>query len=244
MSCVIDPDDPDTWPSGLRRLVENQAALLIDTAKYAVDLRPAEAASEEIEDALRGHSLRAYHATRLLDHEVEAIQKQGLRRLTSSLIEERLAAAAQHGAITSGVHETLAGSTVFARNFQTEIREGLLWFFLGSSTFSDDGGLWRLLETWGGEGIYWMIDKGSQTEQVLRGLGTPSIVVAAVPDPLQDGSFMSPSLSNVLIGTVLGIGDVSSGLHLRADLPPKAIHDIWQPGHPEFNRLLPWVDTD
>lgn len=243
VACVVDVDDPATWPPELRELAERIADELAGTAKYTCDLRVPEASDTQLRKELEGHRIRAFHATRLLDTEVDLVRQFGLRLLTPELVRERIDSAFAEGHLTSEERDELSNNSVFATGYQRAIRQGLVWLFLGEAVFSDEGGLWRLLETWGGEGIYWTLPKGSPIEGRLRGPGRPSIVVVDVPFIDGPGFFASPGLSAVLVGSLLGFEDVSSGVHLRTPVAPHSIVDMWQLGDGAFSRRLPWLDA-
>ena len=50
-----------------------------------------------IEEALEGLRIVAYHATRLMDHEVKAVLNAGLRPLSAQLMDDKVQDAVRHG---------------------------------------------------------------------------------------------------------------------------------------------------
>src|ERR1051325_3573481 len=97
---IVDVDDPASWPTRLRAFVENQAESLRGTTETTADLRPTDEAQRAVHGLLAGCLVRAYHATRLLEHEVASIRDNGLRLLSADLVAERIHRAHQVGAIT------------------------------------------------------------------------------------------------------------------------------------------------
>ena len=67
----IDVDAAITWPPDVRRQAETIAGMVRGTARYVEDMRVAPEIADEFRDLFVGHRVRAYHATRLLAHEVE-----------------------------------------------------------------------------------------------------------------------------------------------------------------------------
>src|SRR5438132_14434734 len=97
---IVDVDDPQTWPPDVRREAQAIADSVRGKAKYVSDLPIPIEGEDPFRALLAGHPLVAYHATRLLDHEVAMIREQGLRPLTAKLVEDRIEAAYGHSLIS------------------------------------------------------------------------------------------------------------------------------------------------
>lgn len=82
-----------------------------------------------------------------------------------------------------------------------------------------------------------MSKEGLASGSLLQQLGTPSIVVAEINlgGDSQEHS-VYPSLQHNLVECVLEIEDLGASVHYRDPIPPEHIVDIWQPGHPEYDR--------
>jgi hypothetical protein len=111
----LDLGEPAEWPGAARRVIE---ALAYDVAGWLEvanrdlddpdddgfpasdlahhDLDYADEAEQRLRDALAGHELIAYHASRLFPHEPDWIRTEGLRTASTDLIDRRLRGAAEH----------------------------------------------------------------------------------------------------------------------------------------------------
>jgi hypothetical protein len=235
---VIHVNDPGTWPGALLDHVEMRAREFEGTAEYTSDL----GISPEGEDAFRrlfsGRYIRVFHATRLLDHECEAIRSSGLQRLTLNLVEERIVRAMELGLIAAGVGRKLLENHVFALG-RAEFRASQVCFFVPeNSLFEDPSGVWRLLSFWGGEAIYWAPADEPETAIVLRSIGRPAIVAANID--LGAGwttHLCAPNLEKLFVGSYLGLERSWSDVLYRADVPGHQIVDVWRPGDAEYDRF-------
>ncbi len=117
VEAVVDVTRPTTWPTAVRDLVDtlSQSA---PTTEHADDLDLPGDADDRVRALLTGRQLRAYHATRLLDHERGMIAEQGLRVFSQDLFEERIHAAYAHGEISEAEHRQLLGTHMYATGEQ------------------------------------------------------------------------------------------------------------------------------
>jgi CRP-like cAMP-binding protein len=119
--------------------------------------------------------LLGFHATRLLAQEIEEIKQCGLEPLSIELLQRRLAAAQTFGALTADEAARLS-----ARHRAIDHnRSGRTAFFFTRGQLKD-AGLDRLCRFWGGEALYWSHENDARTGPLLRRLGIPCIVFAAV----------------------------------------------------------------
>lgn len=234
---VVDPDDPSTWPASVGQLVERWNGAVAAT-KFWEDLELPDDAQAALVDALAGHRLRAYHCTRLLDHEMPAVREQGLRVFGRELFDDRVATAAGHRAF--GEHERVAllrGHMYGCGEARSRRRrEGQVCLVIGRSVFDHDPDrVSPLLSSWGGEGIYFSSGV-TGLQPLLRSLGTPTVVVTALP--LQrDRRRMRwfPPLPRLFLAIVRGL-PASGDLFHSGPVPADAIVDLWQPGHADYDR--------
>lgn len=219
---LIEVDDPTTWPEEVVAWATEQS----ESSEVALmEQEPV------LRDLLAKRPVGGYHCTRLLDHELGAIQKEGLRRLSQGLIEGRLRAAREAGALTIEQHDRLAARTVFGSRSARD-REGQVCAILGRAALSaDPGGCVPLLSTWGGEGIYWA---NRETEPVLGRIGRPTVVVCAL-DLSDANTAWTYSLGAVFVSTARG-EPTSADVFYRADVPAEDVLDLWQPGRSEYDR--------
>lgn len=179
----------------------------------------------------------AYHCTRLLDHEVAMIRSEGIRLLTPDLVEQRIAAATGAGAISDSDAALLRASTYLTSAQAQPSRGGLAYFFTSRRVFDEAvGGVWYLLSEWGGEAIRMTAESRALPSHLVR-LGRPSVVVAALEvDADADEPRTWPAIHKVLVDTLLGSDRPGCDVVCRRDVPAAAILDVWQPGHPEYDR--------
>lgn len=229
----IDIDDPGTWPEGVRRHVEIVADRLEGTTEYTSDLEVRPEEEDEFRATLLlGHRLVAYHATRLLDEEVESIRTRGLVRLSEVLVEERIERAYDLGVLTDDERDELLGGNLFQRPGGTAYREDQVCLFISREVLNHSvAGIWSPLTRWGGEGIYFGVYSDEVKMGTLRALGRPAVVEALLD--LADGwetHQVSPGVLRSLVGKVLAFEDYSASVLYRAPVLPEHIVSVWQPG--------------
>lgn len=242
ISCVIDIDDQDTWPPEVLAGVARLAERLRGTTQYTADLAIDPDEEDEFRLLFAGHAIRAYHATRLLPHEVEGIRNEGLRPLSVAFIEERLDAARTCGVLPEDLANVLRQSHMLTRD-DIGARDGQVCLFLSRDLFEEDHGFGRLFGTWGGEAVYFGVSNEQTAEHRLRMFGQPALVVATL-DSLSEGwreHLVAPGVAHAFVGEFLGLENRGADIHYRRSIPGSAIEDIWQPGHPSFDHHLGWA---
>jgi hypothetical protein len=237
MKRVIAVDDARTWPPGIRAAVDRAAARLDR------DLGDFGAVGHDDEMVFRAslapHLVKAFHATRLLPHEVRWIRDQGLRPLTRQLIADRVQGASKLGFITAEDLAKLQTANVFHDGNHS--RAGHVWFFLSRRIFDESvGSYWPLISEWGGEGIY-MSRAGKPLRPLLRTLGQPAIVVAGVD--LSAAIHTTPGTLMTFLGHRLRVRGIFGGVRHSGLVPPREVLDVWLPGHPEFNKHHEFADA-
>ncbi|GAA1777991.1 hypothetical protein [Luedemannella helvata] len=160
---VIDVERRETWPDVLCELLEAYYPGGVGDVDDINDLVVPEGADDQIRQVLAGHRLRAYHCTRLLDHERNMIFEAGLRPFGPDLFEGRIAAARAHGAITDGERAQLSKAHMYAvgEGQKRGSREGLVSLILGEQAFVEDAANLRPLLTFGA-------GRACTTRRVLR----------------------------------------------------------------------------
>lgn len=189
-------DDEASWPGELVQLLTDRKDVL---AAYLVRERAIDRAAEKDvalrwdrpdneheavwEETLRTaqalvapRDLVGYHCTRLTEDEQGAIMSGGLSPLSPELIADRVRRQTAVGLIPQSLAEQLVADNQSATHGRTD----LLWFIFSRRTLADKSGVERFFRTWGGEAVYWNRESNGEGA-TLRLLGTPCIVVAAVP---------------------------------------------------------------
>jgi hypothetical protein len=215
---VVDVDDISTWPAHVSEYVDHWANRLRGTTEYTCSLEiPLEQESKFCR-MLDGYLVRAYHCTRLLDHECESILKHGLRVLSVDLMVDRIRAACDVGAITDAEYERYLASHALAvscdkHGVANRINRVCLIF---SRTVLDHSatGVKDLLDTWGGEALYSYLPGGgrrSGDRERLQEIGHASIVVAHLDVAARIDlhrpkcDFITPGLDRCFVGAALGL---------------------------------------
>ncbi|MCW2750150.1 MAG: hypothetical protein JWR83_1260 [Aeromicrobium sp.] len=233
---LIDPDDRRTWPSRVKRFADQTVDRVRGSTEYVSDL-PIREDDQPFRELLEPDLLLAYHATRLLPHEIDTIQREGLRQLSPDLIAGRVAAAYAAGAITDEQRDALATASVFHdRDASADVRRDTVCAFLSRRILAEDvAGVWPLITTWGGEGIY-MSSAGARLRPVLKTIGTPAVVMLGLDLSAPGRHLVFPGVLHCFIGKSLGLRNRGADVHFRGSVPSEQIIDIWTPGHPMFDR--------
>jgi hypothetical protein len=237
----IDVDAAMTWPVEIRDAAERIANEVRGRSRYVNDVEALPNLAEELRGLFVGRLLRAYHATRLLDHEITMIRRQGLRVLEEALILQRIEEVSRRGHLSGAERDQLVSGNVFSEG-KSHGRAGHVSLFLSRTPLDRRvSGVWSLLTTWGGEGIY-MAHGGHALREKLGELGTPTIVVVDVdlgPDPEIHGIY--PELWKLYVGRLLGREPQGADLFYKSPVPPECIAEFWQPGDAAWDayRQLP-----
>lgn len=215
------------------------------TTEYTSDLKIYD--DETLLGLLDGHVLRAYHCTRLLDHERAMIFDQGLRPLNAELVMERIRRAHEAGAITDSARQAFEyGHQFVLKGWEERVKctEKQVCLLFSREIFEHDAhGVEPLLSTWGGEAIYFPIDaeygEHSEHGKRIRTMGRPSIVVADIDlsaRPFGTKHYIAPSLGSCFVGMHLGLEDAGAEIMYKAPVPTANIVDIWHPGALDYDR--------
>jgi hypothetical protein len=193
---AIDADCESTWPEALLQgLTADQDALAaFQNERERIDrlaeddptlrwCRPSNPHQTAWDSALAlarrttvSSNLLGRHATRLMEHEVEQIKQSGLELLSVELLQRRLAAAQNVGALTAQQVTRLRGR----HQAGDDNRSGMTAFCFTRAQFKDQTAIERLFRSWGGEALYNSHEDDKETGPLLRSLGSPCIVVAAL----------------------------------------------------------------
>ena len=231
----LNVDDPSTWPPELRERAQMLANQLRGTTEYMNDLEIPLEAEDDSRALLSGCLVRAYHATRLLDHEVQMIRTQGLRLLSEESVKERINAAYEHSCISAAKRKMLQSSHVFETD-EAQYRAGQCCLFLPESMLLNSSyGINPLLNTWGGEAIW--KPRSDAERDWLGKLGRPAIVVAYLDlSPGQTVYSMFPDIQKVFTARLLNL-EIVADIFYRRPVPAEHIRAIWQPGDTEYDKF-------
>lgn len=230
---LVDPDDQRTWPANVLAWARTRAASLAGSTEFTSDLNTELLEREQEFRALfAGTKVIVYHCTRLLEWEADDIRRGGLAPLTPELVARRIDQAEVRGPLGPEIAARLRASDVFTLRSATG-RDGQVCAVIGREGF-EDSGLDYFFSLWGGEGIYWAHADNPDPPR----LGRPAIVVAGidVSDRSRELRF-GPALSKLFVGLLLGTRGNYADVFLESSIPASDVIAIWQPGHPEYDRL-------
>ena len=235
-SSVVDLDDRSTWPETVSAFVVEFEGKLRGSTEFTSDLEGGLIDREgEFRSLLAGHKLLAFHSTCLFDHEVDAIRREGLRRLSRALVEQKIKDAHAHGALSVDERARCLERNAYAIDNMTG-REDQVCLVVGRKTFDEEAaGLSPLLGGWGGEATNG--GPGPGEDPVLGTLGRPAIVAVGLDVAAGHRSvYTAPSLAKVFVGSGLGLRDAFGEIHFFADIPADDVLAIWEPGDEDYDR--------
>lgn len=189
---VVDVEDPLTWPESLRELLAHAGDMLcrfeerqaeIDNASGPGFAQTNEFANERRDVVWKGEhilakeSILGFHCTRLLPYEAKCVRARGLRLPSPEFLSERIGRAVNAGYLAPEIAERLLRENQAA----DPSRRGSIGFGNARSMLRQDYLVRRFFDMWGGEALYNSHEHDPITGPVLRSLGQPYIVAAALP---------------------------------------------------------------
>jgi hypothetical protein len=224
-------DDVATWPPVFRSLVEATAARSGDDEWF-------EPTSDGLGvQALSGTRVRVYHCTRLTPREVASVQSEGLQPLSIEFTHQRVRAAVLDGHLTEE-EGAFYGQTALPRE---KNRAGMVWFFTDRVSLAKAPQIGYLVEVWGGEGINMTLSSRSPEMRRLEGVGTPSVVVAAI-DLDRHYDYAHPGVLAAAVRQ-LRCGEGGTSVMCRSAVEAQYIESIEHPGGEFWDRHV-WTPRD
>ena len=226
---MIDLWNPDTFTTELQRTLSAESQLIFDYYSEAhrlmdehlnsspyQSLKPNIFSADflafqeyELTPILAGSRIRAWHYSRLLDHEVAAM-RQGLVPSSFEFLKKRL-----NDLVAMDLLSEKEADKVFQESpFQSQegIRSGRLWTVTVPLPCCDMG-VSPLLGSWGGESAYfWLSDKGLAAKLKHLGLSRILEIEAALSDSLN--AFSASSTVLEAWAKKLGVPVVPTGCDL------------------------------
>lgn len=200
---IIDLEDMNTWPSDFcREILENknlivnyhQEEIQVDRlAEHDLSVRynrphndyqnDYDIFIQRLEEIVCGGSIIVYHCTRLADHEIRDIRKNGLKMLTPDLVKSRIANAVTNSLLTEEQGSYLIKSKHIAAKLDGKwgVRSNLLFFCSTKSPLKYWDGVGRFFRYWGGEAIYVGHEDDRRISHQLMKIGNPCIVKCSIP---------------------------------------------------------------
>lgn len=196
---------------------------------------------------MQKRTIRAWHYTRLTDLEVTDLRHGGVYMSDLSTIRRRLDAQVKLGAFSSRTADALFAGSPFQSD-QRDSRSNKLWM-VSHPLPIDDGGVELLLESWGGEAIYfWQRDQDLCT--LLKSIGQARVIELAVPIAATDHAYGSARAVVATFARKLGCHADSAifDLYVSQPLSPTAILAVHSEEDANFGRIglsypIAWADV-
>ncbi|MFB6525400.1 hypothetical protein [Streptomyces sp. NPDC056399] len=233
---IVEIDRPGEWPNELIAYVKAAAELVegfvaYDKLKEDGDLGDFEPGLREL---LTDRLLRTFHATRLLDYEVDDISSSGLLRLTPKLLQDRRDKALASGVITEEEHRALDEADAFKTDPHVKFRGGKVCV-VGNRQPLHDRRIGDQFSFWGGEAQYssgvWEVTASDRVKK----LGRPALVVALLNASNPKVAVLTTELIYPFVGSYLGLERVGCQIDYEADVPGDRIEAVWHPGDTEYD---------
>lgn len=137
----------------------------------------------ELAEILKEHNIVGYHCTRLAEHEIVGINREGMKILTTELVHSRLQSALDIGLLNEDQHLYIQNSEILKKSLNNEYgwRTNYIWFCPNLSTLKEGAAVSRLFGSWGGESVYNGHEEDENIGPHLRSIGIPCIVKCSMP---------------------------------------------------------------
>ena len=168
--------------------------------------------------------IRAWHYTRLCDHEIDNIRQRGIKPSTLDLLRHRLDQMVMHGYFSNQTGDILFDSSPL-HSEAFGLRSGMFWI-TSRPIRVDESDVKYLLRYWGGEVAYWQhIDKESDLRSLLSNTGQSRVLEMCIS--LSDNAGLLNAAQSVLttFGKILGAHarHFHINLNVKRELPPDSI---------------------
>jgi hypothetical protein len=177
---------------------------------------------EAIDQEMESRTIRAFHYTRLTDHEVTDIRRYGVHLSTPETLRRRLEALISGSDLSRTIADKLYAQSPFHSD-QFESRSGKFWM-VSHPVKVDDSGVTPLMMHWGGEvASMWAKDRSLLTP--LSAIGKPRVLEVAVPLSATRHSFSAGKAVLATFARSRGCIPEKQAFDLYAKdpLPPSAI---------------------
>jgi hypothetical protein len=185
---------------------------------------------------MNARTIRTWHYSRLTDAETADLTAHGVRSSDLADIRSRLDALVSSGTISSRDADRLFIGSPFQSD-QRESRSNKFWMVSHPHQI-DDGGVELLLESWGGEGVYfWQRDPDLCA--LLKSIGRPRIVELSIPMAATDHDYSAGRAVIASFARKLGCHADSCVFDLYAVRPlgPASILAIHSEGDSSYGRM-------
>lgn len=185
--------------------------------------------------AMEQRTIRAWHYTRLTDDETECLRSDGIYLSNLEAIRRRLDIQVAAGLLSAKQAYALYAASPFHE--ENDARSGKFW--MHSHPVSADSGLVELLlESWGGEGVYFRL-KDSQLIELVKRIGRPRVIELAVPMAVTPDAYWAAKAVVATFTKSLGCEPDGAAFDLCATsaLDADVVLNIHTEGEPNFTAL-------
>ncbi|WP_237207043.1 hypothetical protein [Rothia nasimurium] len=196
-------DDPNTWSQELISFVKeiNKKVIYVNSyheVSWVGGVLSDSEFSNLYEILNNAGSIRAFHYTRLLPHEIEDVKVRGLHIFSKKLFSKKIYDAVKYGFIEPYqalplIEGCLPCSTPSQNNSRSAICYTTEYFYNES-----DPDIEHLVKYWGGEGIHFSNYGLSRRNDLLCHLGEPIVVECLVP-VVWGRDYVSGNIENQLV---------------------------------------------
>jgi hypothetical protein len=185
--------------------------------------------------AMEQRTIRVWHYTRLTDDETALLRSVGVYLSNLEAIRRRLNVLVEARVLSADQADALYAASPFHE--QNVSRSGKFWM-VSHPVSADNSGVKLLLESWGGEGVYFRLDD-SQLIELLKRVGRPRVIELAVPMLFTRKAYLAAEAVVATFVKALGCEpDLAAfNLYTTSALRADAVLNIHTEGEPNFAAL-------
>jgi hypothetical protein len=198
---------------------------------------------DHILQLMKARTIRAWHYARMTDTEIDALRQGGIYPSNLDNIRSRLAAQVAAGTFSHEVADRLFSDSPYQSD-QRGSRSNKFWM-VSHPVDIEDGGVKLLLESWGGEAVYfWQRDEALQ--DLLKQIGRPRVLEIAMPLIHSRHSYSAAEAVVATYGRMLGCRPDKHAfdLYTRQPLGPEHILRVHSEGEPNFDAMARGYPAD
>ncbi len=182
-------------------------------------------------------TIRAWHHTRLTDDETALLKAEGVYSSNLEAIRRRLDVQVSKGVLSTEHADALYAASPFQQPGET--RSGKFWMTSYPRATTDDSGVELLFQHWGGEGVYFWLEKHPKLVELVKAIGRPRVIELAGPLRLTNHAYSAALAVVATLVRTLGCKPDWSDfdLYTTSPLGPDAVLKIHTEGEPEYAAL-------
>lgn len=185
--------------------------------------------------AMAQRTIRAWHYTRLTDDEAALLASGGIYLSNLEVIRRRLNVQVAARVLSAAQANALYAASPFHE--QNDSRSGKFWM-VSHPVSIDNSGVELLLESWGGEGVYFWL-KDPRLIDLLKRFGRPRVIELAVPMLVTRHAYSAAEAVVATFVRAFGCEPdwAAFDLYTTSALGADAVQNIHTEGEPNFAAL-------